>query len=89
MKLEAIALGETISYVINSPFTIGDKVMDVMAEFGFKKEQKAKEADPAGGRMAAGAGNARLGRKSGKTGKKNGKKNRGPREQVSRCRFIL
>lgn len=43
-KLEAIALGETISFVINSPFTIGEKVLDVMAEFGFKKEQKAKEA---------------------------------------------
>lgn len=44
MKLEAIALGETVSYVINSPFTIADKVMDVMAEFGFKKEEEAKNA---------------------------------------------
>jgi len=44
MKLEAIALGETVSYVINSPFTIADKVMDVMAEFGFKKEEEAKKA---------------------------------------------
>lgn len=44
MKLEAIALGETFSYVINSPYTIADKVMDVMAEFGFKKEEEAKKA---------------------------------------------
>jgi ferredoxin len=44
MKLEAIALGETFSYVINSPFTIADKVMDVMAEFGFKKEEEAKKS---------------------------------------------
>jgi ferredoxin len=44
MKLEAIALGETFSYVINSPYTIVDKVMDVMAEFGFKKEEEAKKA---------------------------------------------
>lgn len=44
MKLEAIALGETVSYVINSPFTIADKVMGVMAEFGFKKEEEAKKA---------------------------------------------
>jgi ferredoxin len=44
MKLEAIALGETVSYVINSPFTIADKVMGVMAEFGFKKEEEARQA---------------------------------------------
>jgi len=43
-KLEVIALGETISYVINSPFTVGEKVLDVLAEFGFRKEQQAKEA---------------------------------------------
>ena len=47
VRLETIALGETVSYIINSPFTIADKVMDVMAEFGFKKEEKQKnEARP-------------------------------------------
>ena len=58
MKLEAIALGETFSYVINSPYTIADKVMDVMAEFGFKKEEEAKKAGASGrgfcGRTTAG-----------------------------------
>jgi ferredoxin len=44
VQLETIALGETVSFVINSPFLIADKVMDVMAEFGFKKEERQKEA---------------------------------------------
>jgi len=44
VQLETIALGETVSFIINSPFKIADKVMDVMAEFGFKKEEKQKEA---------------------------------------------
>ena len=44
VRLETIAFGETVSFIINSPFTIADKVMDVMAEFGFKKEEKQKEA---------------------------------------------
>ena len=40
VQLETIALGETVSFIINSPFKIADKVLDVMAEFGFKKEEK-------------------------------------------------
>ena len=44
VQLETIALGETVSFIINSPFKIADKVMDVMAEFGFKKEEREKEA---------------------------------------------
>ena len=44
MRLEAIALGETFSFVMNSPYTIAGKIMDVMAEFGFKKEEQAKKA---------------------------------------------
>jgi len=44
VQLEAIALGETISFVVNSPFKIFEKAMDVMAEFGFKLEKEAKEA---------------------------------------------
>lgn len=44
VRLEAIALGETISFVINSPFKIFEKAMDVMAEFGLKLDQQAKEA---------------------------------------------
>lgn len=44
MQLEAIALGETMSFVINSPFLIFDKALDVMAEFGLKKEERDKQA---------------------------------------------
>lgn len=44
VKLEAIAMGETLSFVINSPFTIGQKVVDILAEFGFKAEEKEREA---------------------------------------------
>ncbi|MEP6705611.1 MAG: hypothetical protein ABJB34_12460 [Acidobacteriota bacterium] len=44
VQLETIAFGETVSFIINSPFKIADKVMDVMAEFGMKKEEKQKEA---------------------------------------------
>lgn len=44
VQLESIALSETVTFIINSPFKIADKVMDVMAEFGFKKEEQEKEA---------------------------------------------
>ena len=44
VQLETIAFGETVSFIINSPFKVADKLMDVMAEFGFKKEEKQKEA---------------------------------------------
>ena len=42
MQLEAIALGETFAFVINSPFKVFEKIGDVMAEFGFKKEEDEK-----------------------------------------------
>ena len=42
MQLEAIALGETFAFVVNSPFKIFEKLGDVMAEFGFKKEEEQK-----------------------------------------------
>jgi ferredoxin len=44
MRLEAIALGETVSFIANSPFMVFDKIGDVMAEFGFKLEKNAKAA---------------------------------------------
>ncbi|CAN5355198.1 hypothetical protein BH10ACI1_BH10ACI1_30760 [soil metagenome] len=44
VELEAIALGETFSFVLNSPYKIADKVMDVLAEFGMKFEKEEKEA---------------------------------------------
>ena len=44
VQFEAIALGETVSYLINSPFKVFDKAMDVMAEFGFRKDTEEKAA---------------------------------------------
>jgi len=44
MRLEAITLGETVSFIVNSPFKIFEKVGDVMAEFGLKLEREAKKA---------------------------------------------
>jgi ferredoxin len=45
VQLEAIALGETFSYVLNSPFIAFDKIMDVMADFGLKKEAGERSAN--------------------------------------------
>jgi len=44
VQLEAIALGETFSFIFNSPYMVFDKVMDVMAEFGLNKEQQNKQS---------------------------------------------
>lgn len=44
VKMEAVTLGETLSFVINSPFSVFEKVGDVMAEFGMKLEREAKKA---------------------------------------------
>jgi ferredoxin len=44
VQLEAIALSDTLSFVINSPYKIADKFLDVLAEFGFKKEKNEKDA---------------------------------------------
>lgn len=44
VELEGIALGETVSFIINSPYLVFGKVMDIMAEFGLKKEEESKKA---------------------------------------------
>ncbi|MEZ5344609.1 MAG: 2Fe-2S iron-sulfur cluster binding domain-containing protein [Pyrinomonadaceae bacterium] len=44
LELEAIALGETFSYVLNSPYKAVGKVMDVMADFGFKMDKADHDA---------------------------------------------
>ena len=43
-KMEAVTLGETISYVMDSPFKVFEKIGDVMADFGKKIEEEAKKA---------------------------------------------
>ena len=44
VRLESIAFSETLSYIVNSPYKVADKLMDVMAEFGFKLETEKKES---------------------------------------------
>ena len=44
LKMEAITLGETFAYVVNSPMKVVEKVGDVIAEFGMKIENEAKKA---------------------------------------------
>lgn len=61
VELEAIALGETFSFIINSPFKVFEKVMDVMAEFGLKKEDEARSAvRPEEHRKASGPAGAKV-----------------------------
>lgn len=44
MKLEAMALGDTLSFIVNSPYKVFEKIGDVMADFGMKLENKARDA---------------------------------------------
>lgn len=44
VELEAVTLSETLNYVLNSPYTIGGKVVEFLSGFGFKFEKEAKEA---------------------------------------------
>lgn len=44
LELEMITLSETVSFILNSPYAIAGKVMDVMAEFGLKMDDEAKKA---------------------------------------------
>lgn len=42
LDLEGIAFGETVSFVMNSPYKLVDKVMDFMADHGLKMEKDEK-----------------------------------------------
>jgi ferredoxin len=44
VELEMVALGETLSFVLNSPYQIGEKVVDFLSGFGFKFEKDAKDS---------------------------------------------
>lgn len=44
VQLESIAIGETVSFVLNSPYLVFDKVMDVMAGLGLQQEEQTKRA---------------------------------------------
>lgn len=43
-KMEALVLSETVSYVLDSPYKVFEKIGDVMAGFGRKMEEEAKKA---------------------------------------------
>ncbi len=43
-KMEAVTIGETINYVMESPMEVFSKIGDVMAGFGRKIEEEAKKA---------------------------------------------
>ncbi len=44
VELEVIALRDTFSLVLNSPYLVAGKIMDVMAEFGMKIENEDRKA---------------------------------------------
>ena len=45
VQFEFIAFGETVKFILDSPYKVVDKLMDVMAEFGLKKDEEAKKAN--------------------------------------------
>lgn len=44
LELEMIAFGDTVSYVLNAPYTVGEKVMDIFARYGFQKDEAERDA---------------------------------------------
>lgn len=44
VELEAVALGETLSFVANLPYTLSNKVIDVMAGFGWQMDKNARQS---------------------------------------------
>lgn len=44
LRLETMAFGETFSFILNSPYKVVGKVMDVMAGFGLTMDKESKEA---------------------------------------------
>lgn len=45
VQLESVALGETINFVMNLPYTIGSKVVDVLAGFGWEMDKQKQTAN--------------------------------------------
>lgn len=43
LDLESITLSETFSEILNLPYTIGEKIRDGLAEFGFAKEEAERK----------------------------------------------
>lgn len=43
VELEAIALSETLSFVINSPYAIGGRIVDLLADLGIRFDREERE----------------------------------------------
>jgi ferredoxin len=43
MRMEAVTLGETITFVLNSPYMVFEKIGDVLADFGMKMDRESKK----------------------------------------------
>lgn len=52
VKMEAVALSETISFVLDSPFKVFEKIGDMMAEVGMKKDTAPKSGAAEGEKPA-------------------------------------
>lgn len=44
LKLESTTLSDTVNYILNLPYAIGENVRDGLAEFGYKMEEEEKKA---------------------------------------------
>ncbi|MBS1796004.1 MAG: (2Fe-2S)-binding protein [Acidobacteria bacterium] len=44
MELEAVTLSETFSFILNSPYTLGGKLVEFLSGFGLKFEKDDKDA---------------------------------------------
>lgn len=44
LELEAVTLSETFSFILNSPYTIGGKVVEILSGFGLEFEKEDKKA---------------------------------------------
>lgn len=76
LQLEAMTLSETFTFILNSPYKIVGKVMDVMAEFGLKIEDETKNATrPDEHKTAETAENGDKSKKTEKAEKKSKNKN--------------
>jgi ferredoxin len=43
VELETIAFGDTFAYVLNAPYTLGGKIVDFLAQYGFRLETEDRE----------------------------------------------
>lgn len=44
LELEAVTLTETLSFVVNSPYKIGQTVVDTLSRFGIRKDRDMEES---------------------------------------------